>query len=81
MQKEWLLAEAKNKLSEVVNLALISPQTIKRRDDTVVLLSAEEYSRLLGKEKSFKEHLLSPPHSLEDLEFTRTKDSMRDFDL
>jgi prevent-host-death family protein len=46
MRKEWLLSEAKNKFTEVVNMALIAPQTIKRRKETVVLISAEEYNRL-----------------------------------
>ena len=37
----WKLAEAKNRLTEVVNLALSErPQTITRRNDTVVLLAA-----------------------------------------
>ncbi len=81
MQKEWLLAEAKNKLTEVVNMALIAPQTIKRRHDTVILLSATEYYRLIGATQSLKEHLLSPPHSLADLDLSRDKTGMRDIEL
>lgn len=81
MQKEWLLAEAKNKLTEVVNMALITPQTIKRRNDTVVLLSVAEYNRLIGTQNSFKTHLLSPPHSVSDLDLSRDKTVMRDIEL
>jgi antitoxin Phd len=81
MQKEWLLAEAKNKLTQVVNMALIAPQTIKRRHDAVVVLSAAEYYRLIGAAPSFKTHLLSPPYSLSDLNFDRDKTNMRDIDL
>ena len=39
----WNLAEAKNRLTEVVNLALTEgPQTITRRNDTVVVVSAAD---------------------------------------
>ena len=62
LQKEWLLAEAKNKLTEVVNMALIATQIIKRRHDSVVVFSVAEYYRLIGIEPSFKKHLLSTPH-------------------
>lgn len=55
---EWNLAEAKNRLSEVVNLALTEgPQHIHRRKDSVVVLSAEEYDRLTGRRPSFKDYL------------------------
>ena len=47
----WNLAEAKNRLSEVVNLALTEgPQTITRRKDAVVVISAEKYAELTGKQ-------------------------------
>jgi uncharacterized protein YbcV (DUF1398 family) len=81
MQKEWFLAEAKNKLTQVVNMALIAPQTIKRRNDTVVLISSTEYYRLIGVQQSFKTHLLTPPHSLSDIDFNRDKTAMRDTEL
>ena len=77
---EWKLAEAKNKLSEVVTRAIDEgPQRITRRDDVVIVLAEEEYERLIGKTKSFKEHLLSGP-DLSDLDLTRTKDYMREVD-
>ena len=45
----WNLADAKNRLTEVVNLALTEgPQTITRRKDTVVVISAAEYAELTG---------------------------------
>ena len=54
----WNLAEAKNRLTEVVNLALTEgPQTITRRNDTVVLVSAEKYAELTGQKLDFKEFL------------------------
>lgn len=47
---DWQLADAKNRLSEVVNRALTEgPQRIERRGDRVVVLSEAEYDRLTGK--------------------------------
>ncbi len=77
----WNLAEAKNKLSEVVNLALSEgPQTITRRKDAVVVISAEEYAELTGKRQGFKDFLMSGP-SLEGLDLNRDKTPMRDTEL
>lgn len=77
----WNLAEAKNRLSEVVNLALTEgPQTITRRNDTVVLLSAEMYAELTGKRQGFIDFLMSGP-SLEGLDLERDKSPMRDVEL
>lgn len=74
----WNLAEAKNRLSEVVNLALREgPQTITRRNDAVVLISAERYAELTGPRQSFKDFLLSGP-SLEGLDLDRDRSPMRD---
>jgi prevent-host-death family protein len=77
----WNLAEAKNKLSEVVNRALTEgPQTITRRKDAVVVISATEYEELVGKRQSFKDFLMSGP-SFEGLDLRRDKSSMRDVEL
>ncbi len=77
----WNLADAKNRLSEVLNLALTEgPQTITRRNDTVVVLSAEKYAELTGQRQSFKDFLLSGP-SLEGLDLERDKSPMRDVEL
>lgn len=77
----WNLADAKNRLSEVVNLALTEgPQTITRRNDTVVVLSAEMYAELTGQRQSFKDFLMSGP-SLEGLDLERDKSPMRDVEL
>ena len=58
----WNLADAKNRLTEVVNLALSEgPQTITRRKDAVVVISAAEYEELTGKRQSFKDFLMSGP--------------------
>jgi antitoxin Phd len=77
----WNLADAKNKLSEVVNLALSEgPQTITRRKDAVVVISAAEYEELVGKRQSFKDFLMSGP-SFEGLDLGRDKSPMRDVEL
>ena len=75
------LSVAKNRLSEVVNLALTKgPQTITRRNDTVVVLSADTYAELTGQRQSFKDFLMSGP-SLEGLDLERDKSPMRDIEL
>ena len=78
---QWRLAEAKNRFSEVVNLALEKePQHISRRNDTVVLVSKKEYDRLIGKTVGIKEFLMSAP-SFEDLDLTRDKSPMREVEI
>ena len=48
MENEWQLQEAKNKLSEVINLAITKgPQLISRRGEkTAVLIAYTEYEKL-----------------------------------
>jgi hypothetical protein len=78
---DWLLAEAKNRLSEVVTLALTKgPQKIKRRNQAVILLSEVDYERLAGKRTSFKEYLMAGP-SFEGVDLTRDTSPSRDIDL
>jgi prevent-host-death family protein len=77
----WNLADAKNRLSEVVNLALTEgPQTITRRKDAVVVISAEAYAELTGRRQSFKDFLMSGP-SFEGLDLERDKAPMRNVEL
>lgn len=77
----WNLAEAKNRLTEVVNLALSEgPQTITRRNDTVVVLSAERYAELTGTRPGFKDYL-AQGESFEGLELTRDRSPGREVDL
>ncbi len=77
----WNLAEAKNRLSEVVNLALTEgPQTITRRNDAVVVISAEKYAELTGKKLDFKQYLLQGV-GLDELDLNRDQGPMRDVEL
>lgn len=63
----WTLQDAKNRFSAVVAAALAGqPQQVTRRGrPAVVVLSAEEYHRLVGEaashRESFAEHLLQFP--------------------
>lgn len=74
----WKLAEAKNKLSEVVRRALEEgPQRIERRNDSVVVVSAAEYDRLTGAGASLRDYLLAAP-DLGALDLGRDSSRMRD---
>lgn len=74
----WQLAEAKNKLSEVVSRALSEgPQRIRRRGQVVVVLSEDEFNRLSGARESFTDYLLRGP-SLEGLDLSRNQSPMRE---
>ncbi len=74
----WQLAEAKNKLSEVMNQALEQgPQRIRRRGETVVVVSEAEYDRLTGERPSLKDFLLSGP-DLSELDLSRDQATMRE---
>lgn len=77
----WQLQEAKSRFSEVVALTLSEgPQMVTRRgQDTVVILSAQDYQRLNGK-PSLIDVLLSAPRG-EPLEITRSLEPIRDIDL
>lgn len=59
----WHLQDAKNNFSKVVQKARTEgPQTVTLRGErAAVVISAEEYDRLLGSKKSFAEYLLSGP--------------------
>lgn len=77
----WNLTEAKNRLSEVMNRALSEgPQTIRRREDAVVVISAERYAELVGDRPDFKEYLLRAV-GLDELDLTRDQSPGRDVEL
>ena len=78
----WKLADAKNRLTEVVNRALTEgPQTITRRNDTVIVVSAAEFAALKGANlPSFKEFLFEG-ESFDGLDLTRIQGPGRDVEL
>lgn len=77
----WQLAEAKNRFSEVVRLALSNePQRITRRGEAVIVISEEQYQSMSGKKPSLVDYLIDAP-SLEGLDLERDKSLMRDVEL
>lgn len=75
---EWRLADAKNRFSELVNLALSEgPQRVRRHDDAVVVVAERDYEKLTGKHLGFKEFLMGEGPSLEGLDLTRDDSPMR----
>jgi antitoxin Phd len=77
---EWKLADAKNRFSEVVTRALTEgPQRVRRRNETVVVISEKDYKRLSGERPDFIEFLLNIPR-LEGVNLERDRSPMRDID-
>ena len=77
----WKLAEAKNRLSEVVRRALQEgPQRIERRHDAVVVIAADEFDRLIGKKVSFQDYISDVP-GFEELTLERDATGMREFEF
>ena len=83
MSRSWQLQEAKNKLSEVVRYAMgEGPQTITVRGrEAVVVLSAEDYRRLVRPEVGLSEFLRSSPLADVELDLTRSRDTGREVTL
>jgi len=74
----WQLAEAKNRFSEVVTRALTEgPQHVRRRNDTVVVISEEEYQRLTGERLTLLDYLLTGP-AFDDMDLERDRSPMRE---
>jgi prevent-host-death family protein len=78
----WQVAEAKNKFSELITRALTEgPQRVRRRGETVVVLSEADYERLAARDDlTIADFILNGP-SLEGLEFERDKSPGREVTL
>jgi prevent-host-death family protein len=78
----WQVAEAKNKFSELITRALTEgPQRVRRRGETVVVLSEADYERLAARDDlTIADFILNGP-SLEGLEFERDRSPGREMDL
>ena len=83
MKTTWKLQDAKAKFSQIVEDALkIGPQFVTRRGrDAVVVVSVEEYERLVSQKPSFKEFLLHCPKLDDGFEFERQKDYPRSIEF
>ena len=77
----WKLADAKNKFSKVVDMALEEgPQTVTRRDKSVIVVDLKEYERLSGKRPGFKDYLSSAP-LLNGIKLNRDRSKIREVNL
>lgn len=78
---EWKLADAKNRLSELVNrVSSMGPQIILRRKERFVVVSEREYRRLTGERPSLKQLLLEGP-DLTGVDLERDRTPGRDVGL
>lgn len=81
---DWKLEEAKARFSEVVRLARQAPQRITvRGEDAVVIISAQEFAKLLPllKQPSLHTLLSQSPLSHLDFEQSSIQPSVRDVEL
>ncbi|MCF6312643.1 MAG: type II toxin-antitoxin system Phd/YefM family antitoxin [Verrucomicrobiales bacterium] len=77
----WSLAEAKSKLSEVINLAEFEgPQKITRRGKVYILIEEENYQQAIGIKPNFVDFLASGP-PIGDLNLERPESYMRKVEL
>jgi prevent-host-death family protein len=78
----WTVAGAKARLSEVIERAQSSPQTItKNGKPSVVVVSAEEWRRKTARKGTLAEFLLESPLRGADLDLERQRDDPRDLSL
>jgi prevent-host-death family protein len=78
--RQWQLQEAKNRLSELIQACLQNgPQIVtKRGKETAVLLSIEEYQRLIKPKESLADFLQKSPLKGVNLDLKRNKDLPRE---
>lgn len=75
----WTLANAKARLSEVIDRAQTGPQVITRHGKpNAVVVSAEEWARKTARKGTLAEFLLASPLRGADLELDRVHDAPRD---
>lgn len=75
----WTLANAKARLSEVIDRAQTGPQTITRHGKpNAVVVSAEEWARKTARKGTLAEFLLASPLRGAGLELERVHDAPRD---
>jgi prevent-host-death family protein len=83
MKTEWTVAEAKAKLSEVIEHARNEgPQTITRRGRrTAVVVDAEEWERKTRRSGTLADFFAASPLRGSRLKVRRSKDRLRSADL
>ncbi len=80
---QWQLQEAKNKFSSLVIQAQeIGPQIVtKHGEAAVVVISAEEYNRLVKPEKDLVQFFQDSPLAGEEISFERSREKPREIVL
>lgn len=83
MSGTWNLQDAKNRFSELVRQALrAGPQVVTRRGkETAVVLSVEDYRRLVRPELNLVEFMRSSPLRGVELDLDRDSDTGREVEL
>ena len=83
METTWKLQDAKNRFSEVVNRAESDgPQIVTRRgQEAAVVMSMEDYRRLIQPDVDLVEFLRTSPLGGIELEVERSKEPSRIVDL
>ncbi|MEX2132388.1 MAG: type II toxin-antitoxin system Phd/YefM family antitoxin [Pseudohongiellaceae bacterium] len=83
MHSEWQLQEAKSNLSQLIKQAANGDaQTVTvHGKPTAVVVSAKEYARLTRHRGKLSTALLRPNLAGEDLDFSRSRDTVRDIEL
>lgn len=81
-RESWTVADAKARLSEVIERAQGSPQIITRHGKaSAVVVSAEEWARKTERRGTLAEFLLASPLRGADLNTARVKDEPRGIEL
>ncbi|MCD6401227.1 MAG: type II toxin-antitoxin system Phd/YefM family antitoxin [Anaerolineales bacterium] len=83
IENHWQLQYAKNKFSNLVEKAQHNgPQIVtKYGKDAVVVLSIDEYKKLIEPKINLIKFFQSSPLAKENLDFTRSKETPRDIEL
>ncbi len=75
---DWQLSEAKNRFSEVVRRALTEgPQRVRRRRDSVIVISEKDYLELSGERLGLADFLRQGP-DVSSLELGRDASPIRE---
>ena len=83
IENHWQLQDAKNKFSNLVDKAQHDgPQIVtKHGKDAVVVLSIDEYKKLIKPKVNLVNFFQTSPLAKEDLDLTRSKETPRDIEL
>jgi antitoxin Phd len=83
MHSEWQLQEAKGNFSQLIKRAVngdVQIVTVHGKP-TAVVISTEEYARLMHRQSKLSSALLRPDLAAEDLDISRSRDTGRDIEL